>query len=110
MKLYKEYIKELFDYELVSNDKYFFTYTNYEDNTYLIDVYIKEEERNKGLCVDIIKKVEKIAEKNNKKYVTSSINKNLKDDYKKRSHIILTKNNYFQFKEDDNLVYYIKEL
>lgn len=60
MELYKQYLKEREDIDLIHTDDCFITYKVYEDNTAaIIDIYSKPEVRGKqvmrGLVEDLIK-------------------------------------------------------
>lgn len=96
--------------ELYEGDGYYFTYKKCEDWVYLIDVFVVEEKRNRGITDMIWKKVQDIANENEFSYVTSSISKLSSDKTRERSYYLLTKNGFEKYEEDIYMEYYRKGL
>jgi len=62
MKLYKQYLKERENIELIEDDHGFATYRKLDNGDYyIIDIYIEPEFRRSGLARELSKKIKDIA-------------------------------------------------
>jgi hypothetical protein len=110
MELYKQYLKEIGDIDLVVEDSYFFTYQIQDNSVYLENVFIKKELRNNKKVQEILERVYKICREYKKPYTTSTVCKNANKEVISRSSYILKRNGFIEFDEDDNMIYFSKEI
>ena len=108
MDKYAQYIKERENSELYEDSRGFFTYKILGKFFQVDDLFILPEERNKGNGKDYSKIIEKVAkeEKCDTIYCTTCKQANNWIT----SHLYIMKHGYKKIKEDENLVYYMKEL
>jgi len=72
MNLYAEYIKERENKDLIEKDYGFCTYEILGQYVYLADVYVSKDERQKGLCKDLVEEVVRIGKENGCKHILTS--------------------------------------
>ena len=110
MELYKQYLKEIADINLVYGDDFFYTYQIQDNTVYLENVYIEEKLRRSGKIQEIFEDIFDICRKEEKKFATSTVCKNASKKTIERSSHILKRNGFEIFEEDDNMLYFSKEI
>lgn len=110
MELYKQYLKEIADIDLIVENGYFFTYQIQDNAVYLENVFINKELRNDKKVQDILNNIYEICKKQDKPYATSTVCKNANKEVISRSSYILKREGFVQFDEDDNMIYFSKEI
>ena len=97
MELYKQYLKEIADINLIHGDGFFYTYQIQDNNVYLENVFIEEKLRRSGKVQEILEDIFNICRKEEKRFATSTVCKNASKKTIERSSHILKKNGYLNF-------------
>lgn len=71
--LYKLYVKERLDQEVIEMDHGFITYKINDNEVFIQDMFVRDGYRKQHFGKTLVDRVEEIARENNKKYVTATI-------------------------------------
>jgi len=110
MLLYAEYIKEREGMELIEKEYGFCTYKVINEYIYLADIYIKKDQRMKGLAKALTDEVEEIGKNNKCNFILGSF---CLDTNNWKSGKALVKSlgfKYFEKQRKTNMIYVSKEL
>lgn len=108
MKLYAEYLMEREKAYLLDYEWGFATYKFEGDFVYLQDIYIVPELRQSGRGVQLMREVAAIGRERGFERLVGSVDK--KDSNKERMFKIMEKLNFKKIDEDEDLIYFIKEI
>jgi len=110
MQLYKDYIKEREEMDILEKEYGFCTYKIINDYIYLADIYIKKDQRRKNLASLFINEVEEIGKLNKCNFILGGF---CLDTNNWSTGKALLKNNgfiYFKKQKRTNMIYTVKEL
>ena len=106
--MFKDYLMERENKVYVEYDYGFAIYTIEDSYIYMSDVYIKPDERNKGLHNKVADDIVKIGKDNNCTYIVTTAA--LEDKNLQRSKKIIIDYGFVPLKINNGLIWYIKEI
>jgi GNAT superfamily N-acetyltransferase len=106
MELYRQYLQENYDYQLIYNKDSFITYEFTDDYVYIIDIFVVKEKRKSGLGKALGEQVENIAKELGYNKVVGSVCKDTNDW--QSSLEVLKRVGYAQYAEDDEMIWLVK--
>ena len=78
MSLYAEYLKEVYDKNVIESDDFLVIYSTKDQVLYLEDLYIKPDKRDQGLGQQVLNSIMQIAKENFCKTLLTSVTMNCK--------------------------------
>lgn len=106
--MYAQYLKEREGKEMLEKEHGFLTYRIGLDNVYIVDLYTVPEKRESGYAASMADEVASLALRLGKKYLTGSVS--LDAPQVKRNTEVLLAYGFKPLSEQDNMIYFIKEL
>jgi hypothetical protein len=105
---YALYIKEREGFDIIESDEGFATYKIMDKECYIRDIYIKPEFRDKGLTIQMLSKISKIAKEQNCDHLSGSVDTNCKFSTENTKSMILA--GFKILKNTFSMIMFIKEL
>ena len=106
MELYRQYLQEKYDYQLMYDKDSFVTYEFTNDYVYIIDIFVTEDKRKNGLGRKLGEEVEQLAKELGYNKVVGSVCKETNDW--QTSLEVLQKVGYTQYAEDEEMIWLVK--
>lgn len=109
MKLYADYVKERENKETILDKNGFATYTFLNAEVcYIVDIYVKPENRNKGLAKDLADKIKQIAVSKGAKKLVGSVD--IKANGATESMKVLLAYGMSPMEIGGSLIYFVKSI
>lgn len=107
--MYKEYIKEREDADLVHDEKGFATFKYMDDNSvYIIDIYVRKEYRKEGIASKYADMIVEQAKERGCKFVLGTVSENANNS--ETSKRVLEAYGMRYLKDYNDLKWYVKEI
>lgn len=110
MLLYAEYIKEREGMNLIEKQYGFCTYKIINEYIYLADIYIKKDERRKGLTKVLVNEVEEIGKNNDCTFILGSFCLDTNNWKSGKALVKALGFKYFKKQRKTNMIYVSKEI
>lgn len=106
--LYASYLKEREGIDVLESERGFATYLLRPTDCYIIDIYVVPEARQTGLAAQMANQIAAIAKSKGIKFLTGSVDK--RDPQASRNEKVLIAYGMRKAREDEHIIYFIKEL